>query len=124
MAKNESHGGDRDVSLRRRTRAVAIAVATYVVAGALGYGLGARGVFSSTTSTSTPLARVGLALREETGAVQGQRRAEDWAALGADVEAVRRGWTSPDRGVLDLVVALRGLASGGNPEWDRAAALC
>jgi hypothetical protein len=101
--------------LRRRAL-----VATYVVAGVLGYVLGACGIFPPRGSTSTPLARVGFALRDQST----EGSPDDWATLRDDVETVRRGWKSPDRDVLDLVVALRGLASGGRPEWDRAEGLC
>ena len=93
-------------------------IGTYVVAAALGYVLGARGL--PVTSTSTPLARVGYALREESP----KATSEAWAALGTDVDAVRLELGAEARDVFDLVVAVRGLRSGGNPEWSKAEQLC
>ena len=100
-------------------------VGTYVVAAVLGYVLGARGLLAfGQTSTSTPLARLGFALREESP----RATPAAWAALSTDVEAARLPWKSPKydvlRDVLDLVVALRGLDSGGNAEWGKAERLC
>jgi len=44
--------------------------------------------------------------------------------LRDDVEIIRRAWKVEDRQVLDLVVALRGLESGGLTDWPRAEELC
>jgi hypothetical protein len=49
---------------------------------------------------------------------------EDWAALRADVDAVRAAWKSEEPAVFELVVALRGLHDGGNSDFKRAAELC
>ena len=103
-------------------------IGPYVVAAVLGYVLGARGLLPfvrfGAPSTSTPLARVGFALREENPTAT----ADDWAALRTDVIAVRLAWEPPPhdvlRDVLDLVVAVRGLDSGGNTDWGHAEQLC
>jgi hypothetical protein len=91
--------------------------ATYVVAAAIGFVLGPRLL---DRSTSTPLARVGFALRET--AVDADRTA--WATLRDDVQAVRLAAKADDRDALDLVVALRGLATGGDADWARAEQAC
>jgi len=95
----------------------------FVVAAALGYVLGAVAVpaFAGHVSggASTPLARVGFALRETP-----QAPPEAWAALGGDVQSVRARLSSPEREVFDLVTALRGLDSGGTSDWGRAEQIC
>ena len=63
---------------------------------------------------STPLARIGLALQDDSAS----------ASLRPDVETVRAGVTPEDLGVFDLVVALRGLESAAHTDWGRAEALC
>jgi hypothetical protein len=63
---------------------------------------------------STPLARIGLALQDDSAG----------ASLRADVETVRAGVKPEEIGVFDLVVALRGLDSAGTADWGRAEALC
>jgi hypothetical protein len=89
----------------------------------LGGVLGARGLLpfgAVFPSSSTPLARVGYALRSS----EPTASAEDWAALRRDVELVRAGWKTEEPATFDLVVALRGLDAGGNSEWNRAQGLC
>jgi hypothetical protein len=104
------------------------------VAAVAGFVLGGRGLppFGHFPGTSTPLARVGFALREENL----KATPEAWATLRVDVDAVRSGFAGPARdpervqareqarGVFDLVVAVRGLKSGGNSEWGQAEQLC
>jgi hypothetical protein len=97
-----------------RRRAL-IGICFVVVAAALGYLLGARGLLPlGRGGASTPLARMGLALRDDRAS----------ASLRSDVEAIRAGFKPEDIGVFDLVVALRGLDSPGNTDWGRAEALC
>jgi hypothetical protein len=98
-------------------------IATYLIAGALGGVLGARGLlpFGAVFPTSsTPLARVGYALKMS----EPQASAADWTALGRDIELVRAAWKAEEPATFDLVVALRGLDAGGNSEWTRAQGLC
>ena len=86
-----------------------------VAAAALGYILGARGLLPlGRGGASTPLARIGLALQNDSAS----------ASLRTDVETVRAGVKPEDLGVFDLVVAVRGLDSAGNTDWGRAEALC
>jgi hypothetical protein len=100
-------------------------VGAYLVLALAGLGLGKRGVwpFSATptnAATSTPLARVGFALRQD----ELDATEKGWALIRNDIEAIRRSWKPEDRDVLDLVVALRGLKTGGNTEWLEAEELC
>jgi hypothetical protein len=98
-------------------------VGLYVVALVAGYVLGERGSFPFRpfpTPGSSALARVGVAFATEPLALSG----EGWEALRADVEAVRAAWDPERRAVLDLVVAVRGLTSGGNPAWGAAEERC
>jgi hypothetical protein len=95
----------------------------FVAAAALGYPLGAVAVpaFAGHIGggSSTALARVGFALRDSPDAPP-----EAWAALGDDVQRVRAQFAPPERDVFDLVVALRGLDSGGTSDWARAEQIC
>jgi hypothetical protein len=93
-------------------------IGTYVAAALLGYLLGGR-LSSGADEASSPLARVGQALQRDTGPAP-----NEGAALRDDVEAVRAGWKMDDREAFDLVVALRGLATYGNSDWDGAQRLC
>ena len=111
VAKGEKTPGN--TAVRR------VLVGVYLAAAALGYLLGSRGALPFPES-STPLARVGFALREQSPSASDAA----WAALKSDVEQVRLGWTGPEPLVLDLVLAVRGLANGGHPEWVRAEELC
>jgi hypothetical protein len=98
-------------------------VGLYLVALVSGYVLGEKGRFPwrpFPTSTSSPLARVGAALATP----QLSMSAEGWAALRADVDAVRSTWDPETRAVLDLVVAVRGLTNGGKPAWVEATERC
>ncbi|HKO49050.1 MAG TPA: hypothetical protein VJV79_15065 [Polyangiaceae bacterium] len=70
-------------------------------------------------SSSTPLSRVGFVLREHT-----QAPPAAWAALGADLQAVRSAFVSPDREVFDLLVAVHGLDASGTSDWSRAERIC
>jgi hypothetical protein len=99
-------------------------IGLYLVAAVLGYWLGTRkllpfldGLYGT---TSTPLARVGFALRE---ANPGASDA-DWARLQPDVDTVRASFLTGSPALFDLVVALRGLRSGGNTDWARAEQSC
>ena len=95
----------------------------FVVAAMLGYFLGAVALPALSTSigggSSTPLSRVGFALREEP-----QAPPEAWAALSADVQKVRTRFASPEREVFDLVTAVRGVDNGGVSDWARAEQIC
>ena len=93
-------------------------IGTYVAAALLGYLLGGR-LSSGAGDAPTPLARVGQALQRETAPAP-----KEGAALRDDVEAVRAGWKMEDRDAFDLVVALRGLATDGNSDWESAQRLC
>jgi len=90
---------------------------------ALGYLLGSIAVPALAAladgSTSTPLARVGFALREKPSAPSAA-----WAVLDADLQVVRSSLTAPQREVFDLVVAVRGLDNGGTSDWSRAEQVC
>ena len=94
----------------------------YLLAVVLGYLLGsiALPVLSlAQGSTSTPLARLGFALRENPSV-----SSAPWAVLDADLPVVRSSIAAPQREVFDLVVAVRGLDNGGNPDWARAEKIC
>jgi hypothetical protein len=93
-------------------------IGTYLVAAVLGYVCGGRGLlsFGPFRQTSTPLARLGYALQ------QGDRPVRP--ELRGDIEAVRAAWTGQERDVLDLVVAVRGLARNGDSDWAQAEQLC
>jgi len=95
----------------------------YVAATALGYLLGWLAVpaFAALAggSASTARARVGFVLREDP-----QAPPAAWAALGADVQAVRTSFASPEREVFDLVVAVRGMDNGGEADFRRAEQFC
>jgi hypothetical protein len=86
-----------------------------LVAALLGYVCGERGLLSF-GQTSTPLARLGYALQRGDGQVSPDLR--------DDIDAVRASWKGQERDVLDLVVAVRGLARDGESDWDRAEQLC
>lgn len=97
--------------------------AVYVLFALIGGFLGSREVFGTKddgSANSSPLARVGYALREE----RVEATPEAWSALRRDVHAVRAAWNPEDRGVFELVVALRGLENEGVPEWVEAERLC
>jgi hypothetical protein len=95
----------------------------YLAAAALGYLLGSLAVpvlaAFRAGSSSTPLARVGLLLREDPQATK-----LTWPALRADLEAVRSPLVSPEREVFDLVVAVRGLHGDGTSDWHQAEQIC
>jgi hypothetical protein len=75
---------------------------------------------SPLTTAATPLARVGLALQAiDRNASPGER-----ASLRDDVQTVSAAWNAHERSVFDLVVALRGLGSGGDSEWGKAEVIC
>jgi hypothetical protein len=103
---------------------------TYLVAAVVGFVLGSRGLlpFSHYPGTSTPLVRVGLALREDNL----KATPEAWSALSADADAARAAFAGPAhaperdqaRDVFDLVVAVRGLKSAGDSDWGQAERLC
>ena len=84
--------------------------------------LGARALFNRSllTSAPTPLARVGVALQ----ATDLRASPGEWASLRADVQAVSATWNAQQRGVFDLVAALRGLSSGGDSDWGKAETIC
>lgn len=86
-----------------------------------GYLLGAAALLPVRSSeASTPLSRVGFALRERsTGAGP-----EDFALLAEDIEQVRSNLKPELRGIFDLVFAVRGLTREGAPDLSRAEELC
>jgi hypothetical protein len=98
-------------------------VGLYLLAVVAGYVLGERGRFPFhpfPPPKSSPLARVGVALATAPLSLRG----EEWQELRADVEAVRAAWDPENRAVFDLVVAVRGLTSAGNPVWTEAEERC
>ena len=98
-------------------------LAVYAAAACLGYLIGARGVppfRPAAPSAAAAAARVGWAF----AAPEVQASPEDWAALQADLTAVRDAWPAPLRKLFELMVALRGLSSGGRPDWVEAERLC
>lgn len=106
----------------RSPRQVALSL-TYLAAAALGYALGVEGIIPYgplKASTSTPLARIGLALEE----ANPRADATSWARLREDAEAVRSALSSPEREVFELVSALRGLENGGKADLAAAAQSC
>ena len=72
------------------------------------------------SEASTPLSRVGFALRERNAGAEPQ----DYARLTDDLAAVRSKVAPELQGVFDLVFAVRGLSSEGAPDLTRAAELC
>jgi hypothetical protein len=119
---------DGDVAPKTETLAPGAArrgalVGLYLAALVSGYLLGERGDFPLNPfprATNSPLARLGAALSIEPLLLS----IEGWRALRRDVEAVRAAQTPELRAVLDLVVAVRGLASDGNPNFAQAAERC
>jgi hypothetical protein len=98
-------------------------VGLYLFALGTGYLLGERGKFPVRPfpqATSSPLARLGIALSTQPLTLS----PEGWTALRADVEAVLAMQKPEPRAVLELVVAVRGLASGGTPAWAEAEQRC
>jgi hypothetical protein len=98
-------------------------VLTYVAAAGLGYVLGVRGVLPYgplKASTSTPLARLGVAFRDGTS----KAYAASLTLLRGDVDTVRARLGAPERDAFDLVVALRGLRDGGKTDVAGAARSC
>jgi hypothetical protein len=95
----------------------------YFAAASLGYLLGSLAVPALAAfagqGSSSPLARVGLMLREDP-----QVSPVPWPALDADLEAVRSSLASPEREVFELSVAVRGLNSGGRSDWNHAEQIC
>jgi hypothetical protein len=71
-------------------------------------------------SSSTPLSRVGFALKES----EPQASPNAWEELRADVGAVRLALRPPEVDAYNVVVAVRGLETGGNAEWVKAERLC
>lgn len=84
--------------------------------------LGVRALTSRSplTSAPTPLARVGVALQ----ATDLKASPGEWALLRDDVQTVSSAWNAQERSVFDLVVALRGLGSGGETDWGKAEVVC
>jgi hypothetical protein len=109
-------GADAGAATKGSSRAAVIV--TCLVAAMLGYVVGARGSlpFGPLGQTSTPLARLGFALQQDAPPVD--------PGLRGDIDAIRASWTGQERDVLDLVVAVRGLAHDGESDWDLAARLC
>jgi hypothetical protein len=113
VAEQTEQDESRSSFLRRHAFAL-----TCVVAGLLGFALGERGMLAA--SGSTPLSRVGFVLRNQNP----EASPASWSALRTDLDAVRASFEPSVRPVFDLVVAVRGLGSGGNPEWTQAGEVC
>lgn len=95
--------------------------AAYVFAAVAGYGIGVAGWLPrGSKPESSPLARVGYALRAENP----RATPAEWELLRRDLSAVRAGWKPEERDVFDLVVAVRGLDSGGQANYQEAERLC
>jgi hypothetical protein len=96
----------------------------YAGAVACGFLLGRGGFipvgFVGTTESMTPLARVGFALQKD-GLPSD---ATAFETLRRDLEVAAAHFPAERRAEFDLVVAVRGLASRGEPDWSRAASLC
>lgn len=98
-------------------------VLTYAAAAGLGYVLGVRGLLPYgplKSSTSTPLARLGVVLRDGVGKAD----TASLTLLHDDADAVRTSLGMPERDAFDLVVALRGLRNGGKPDVASAEQSC
>src|SRR5438128_7240424 len=90
-------------------------VAIYLFAATSGYLVGSRGFRTSDAPAAATQAseRAGLALGHD----DARPISNDWTALGSDLAVVRAMYPSPERDVLDLVVAVRGLENQGHPDW-------
>jgi hypothetical protein len=88
---------------------------------AVALGVGLRvGSASQGRSAPTPLAELGFALTEA-----------DWGTnpeahqrLSQVAETARRSFPEADRGILDLVLTVRGVGAAGQVDWERAMAQC
>jgi len=104
-------------------------VLVYGTAVGLGCLVGVIGVppFRSSLPPSPSPARMALA-RARVGAVLRQPAVQAppaaWAELQAEVAMVPQKWPPLVRNVFELVVATRGLTTGGRPDWSRAESLC
>ncbi len=115
---NQANGQKNEGGSSRRAALVGV----YLLAATLGYVLGARGAFADRGqySSTTPLARIGFVLREQRLAAN----SDAWAILPRDVDSVRPQLKPADRDVFELVVALRGLATGGKADFEKAGQIC
>jgi hypothetical protein len=121
-------GFARDVAKKTETLAPGAArrgalVGLYLVALSAGYMLGERGTFPVNPfprARSSPEARLGAALSAD----QLVLSPEGFRAVRADVEAVRARQTPESLDVLDLVVAVRGFANHGEPNFREAEERC
>lgn len=97
-------------------------VAVYLFAAASGYLVGSRGFRTSDgpAAATHASARVGLALGHD----DARAIPNDGTALGSDLAVVRAMYPAPQREVLDLVVAVRGLENQGHPDWAKAEERC
>ena len=101
----------------------AAAVAVYVAAAGLGYLVGGRGLppfRPAPSGAALAAARVGWVFSQP----EPQAPAQAWAELAGDVATVREAWPAPLRKLFDLMTAVRGLKSGGQPDWAQAEQLC
>jgi hypothetical protein len=98
--------------------------AGYLAAACVGYVCGAGELLPlgplRESGASTPLSRVGFALRERNTGTEPQA----YARLADDLAAVRSQVAPEVQGIFDLVFAVRGLSSAGAPDLTRAAELC
>jgi hypothetical protein len=98
--------------------------ACYLAAACIGYVGGAEELLPlgplRESDASTPLSRVGFALRERNVGAEPQ----DYARLADDLAAVRSKVAPELQGIFEQVFAVRGLSSGGAPDPTRAAELC
>lgn len=95
-------------------------IAVYLLAAMSGYALSAGWLATRSKPVGSSLARVGYALR----ATEPLGTPEAWSMLRADVNAVRASWNPEERGVFDLVVAVRGLENAGRADYPEAERLC
>jgi hypothetical protein len=65
-------------------------------------------------------ARVGRVLEQP----QVHAPPDAWTALRADAAMVRDSWPPSLRPVFELLAAVRGLSTGGTPDWSQAESLC
>lgn len=95
-----------------------------LIAGLAGFGLALKGLLPpgapASPGLNTARTRVGYVFAQENPRLT----AASWDALKSDLQTVRATIQPPARPVFDLVVAARGLANRGSPDWARAEQLC
>jgi len=113
------------LSHRRLSRWTAI-VAVYGAAVVLGYLAGGSMLRSSSSAPPSPArtalarARVGWVLRQPDAPAPPAARAD----LQAEIAIAQQSWPPSLRGLFELVAAVQGLSTGGQPDWARAQSRC